>query len=115
MAILRMKKPTLRELREYAQSVGFDEFDAEEFLAHYESNGWMVGRVPMRSWQAAVVTWKKHHWQFRRKPEAQRMPINVRNKRINELNERKAYWMRAPESAKRSRELEQIRVELQTL
>jgi hypothetical protein len=42
-------------------------------------------------------------------------PINVRNKRINKLNEQKAYWMRQPESARRSRELEQIRVELQTL
>lgn len=27
------------------------------FMAHYEANGWKVGRNPMKSWQAAVAGW----------------------------------------------------------
>jgi|SRR5215831_16860717 len=106
-----MKKPTASELREYANSIRFD-LDAQAFIDHYEANGWRVGRVPMKDWRAAVRNWKRRAPEFRPR---QRMPIQERNKRINELNERKAYWTRAPESAKRDRMLEQIRVELQTL
>jgi hypothetical protein len=51
-------KPTAPEVTAYAKSIGF-RLDGERFIAHYESNGWKVGRNPLQSWQAAVVTWKK--------------------------------------------------------
>ena len=28
-------------------------------MVHYEANGWMVGRVPMKCWKSTVVKWKK--------------------------------------------------------
>jgi len=31
--------------------------EANRFLAYYESNGWKVGRNPMKSWKAAVTNW----------------------------------------------------------
>ena len=31
---------------------------AEQFLAYYSSNGWKVGRNPMKSWEQAAVRWK---------------------------------------------------------
>jgi len=31
--------------------------EAEKFIAHYESNGWKVGKNPMKRWRMAVVTW----------------------------------------------------------
>jgi hypothetical protein len=34
--------------------------DAQKFLDYYESNGWKVGKNPMRNWQAAVRTWEKN-------------------------------------------------------
>lgn len=34
---------------------------AEKFMAHYESNGWRVGKAPMKSWSAAVTTWMKNN------------------------------------------------------
>jgi hypothetical protein len=34
--------------------------DPEKFMAHYESNGWRVGRTHMRDWKAAVRTWEKN-------------------------------------------------------
>lgn len=33
--------------------------DPEEFVAFYESKGWMVGRNPMKDWKSAVITWEK--------------------------------------------------------
>lgn len=54
----RFKKPSVGEVREYITAKGWEDF-AEEFIAHYESNGWKVGRNPMKNWKAACVTWKK--------------------------------------------------------
>jgi hypothetical protein len=31
--------------------------DADRFMAYYTSNGWMVGKVRMRDWQATVRSW----------------------------------------------------------
>jgi len=28
-------------------------------MAHYQSNGWKVGRNPMKDWKGAVRTWEK--------------------------------------------------------
>lgn len=52
------QKPTPQEVTTYAKSIGF-RLDGERFCAHYESNGWKVGRNPMINWRSAVVTWKK--------------------------------------------------------
>ena len=56
-------KPTPAEVSEYGQSIGYA-LDGAYFCDTYEARGWMVGRSPMRAWQAAVRTWKR-----RRKPE----------------------------------------------
>jgi hypothetical protein len=32
---------------------------AEAFMAHYNSNGWKVGKNPMKDWKAAVITWEQ--------------------------------------------------------
>ena len=31
---------------------------AENWLNHYEANGWMVGKNKMKDWKASVRTWK---------------------------------------------------------
>ncbi len=38
---------------------------AENWLNHYEANGWMVGKVKMKDWKASVRTWKI--WKFLRR------------------------------------------------
>ena len=48
--------PTKEELETYCTRQGFS-LDTGQFLDYYESNGWMVGRNKMRSWQAAVRNW----------------------------------------------------------
>ena len=52
------QKPTLSELQHYIREKGYH-VDAEAFIAFYESNGWKVGKNPMKSWQSALVTWEK--------------------------------------------------------
>lgn len=52
-------KPTPEEVTGYAKTIGF-ELDGGSFCDHYEAKGWVIGKSPMRSWQAAVRTWKKN-------------------------------------------------------
>ena len=55
-----MKRPTLEEVKACIAERGYH-VDAEAFLSFYDSNGWKVGRNPMKSWRAALVTWEKRH------------------------------------------------------
>ena len=49
-------KPTVSEIIAYVIEIKAT-VDAKDFFRHYESNGWMVGRNPMRNWQMAVQQW----------------------------------------------------------
>lgn len=49
----RFRPPTPEELRAYCDAEGLP-LDRERFLAFYDSNGWKVGRNPMRDWKAAA-------------------------------------------------------------
>lgn len=50
-------KPSPLEVSEYARSIGFN-LDGQKFCDYYEAKGWVIGKSPMKSWQAAVRTWK---------------------------------------------------------
>ena len=50
-------KPTVEEIKEYAKKINAD-INAEKFFYHYEARGWMMGKNKMKSWKAAVRTWK---------------------------------------------------------
>jgi len=54
-----MARPTLGMVQQECLKVGLPESEAEGFVAFYESNGWKVGRNPMKSWTAAVINWRK--------------------------------------------------------
>lgn len=53
----RFTPPTLEEIKDYEAQKGYT-FSAEKFWGYYESNGWRVGKNPMRSWHGACVTWQ---------------------------------------------------------
>ena len=57
---LQFVKPTVVEIYDYACEKLNDK-DAlaftEKFHAHYEANGWKVGRNAMKDWKAAVRKW----------------------------------------------------------
>ncbi len=52
------KKPTVEEINDYCRERG-NGLDGQAIHDHYESNGWMVGRVKMKDWKAAVRTWER--------------------------------------------------------
>lgn len=54
----KFKKPTIEEIREYA-STGYP-IDAERFYDYYESNGWKIGKAPMKDWKATVRNWSRN-------------------------------------------------------
>ena len=55
--VVRFQKPTIEQLKEYMREQGMNDI-AENWLNHYEANGWMVGKVKMKDWKASVRTWK---------------------------------------------------------
>lgn len=57
------KKPSIGDISQYLTDVkNYDEFTADgfadQFWHYYESNGWRVGKVPMKDWKAALRTWE---------------------------------------------------------
>ena len=56
----RFTKPSADELKLHAAKIGLSDREVVKFWNYYESNGWRVGRNPMRSWQSAMVNWRSH-------------------------------------------------------
>ena len=54
----RFTKPTVDEVRTLCADRSYH-FDPQAFIDHYESNGWRVGRNPMKDWKAAASTWER--------------------------------------------------------
>ena len=55
----RFAKPSFAEVSEYVAAQGY-KVDPERFIDYYESNGWKVGRNPMKDWKAAVRNWARN-------------------------------------------------------
>ena len=53
----RFAKPTLNEIESYISEKGYT-VNAQRFLDYYDSNGWKVGKNPMKDWKAAVRSWQ---------------------------------------------------------
>lgn len=54
----RFHKPTLEEVKAYCFERG-NNVDPEKWYDYYTSNGWRVGKNPMKNWQASVRTWEQ--------------------------------------------------------
>lgn len=54
----KFQRPTLEQVKAYIVEKGY-QVDGEKWFDYYSSNGWKVGRNPMRDWQAAVRTWAR--------------------------------------------------------
>ncbi len=87
----RFQKPTRDELivymAELCEKVGFREagkpaLEADKFLDHHDSKGWIIGRVLMQDWKAAARTWIRNAKEWA-KPEIKKalkeMPTRERS------------------------------------
>ena len=68
----RFHPPDIAEVKAYFAEKGGTNAQAERFFAYYESNGWRVGKNPMKKWKAAASGWisrdKEQTSGYNRKP-----------------------------------------------
>lgn len=55
----RFSKPTVEQCIENGKLIDLPKEECESFFYHYESKGWIVGKLPMKSWKGAMQTWKR--------------------------------------------------------
>ena len=56
----RFVKPTVEEVKAYCEERN-NGVDPNDFVNHYDSKGWMIGKSPMKDWRAAVRTWESRN------------------------------------------------------
>ena len=67
---MAFQPPTEQEVAVLCREKGYT-FSPMAFLMYYEARGWMLGKSPMKNWQAACVTWQlRQPGGIRRKPES---------------------------------------------
>lgn len=54
----RFTPPTVKEVSEYCRERK-NGIDAQDFIDHYEANGWMRGKNKIKDWKACIRTWEK--------------------------------------------------------
>lgn len=52
----RFSPPTVEEVHAYCKEKGYT-IDPQRFVDYYTSNGWKVGKNPMKDWKATVRNW----------------------------------------------------------
>ena len=79
----RFQKPTLEEIRQYCQERN-NSVDPEQFFNFYESNGWKVGKNPMKDWRASIHTWEKREKEIpaRKRETHRRESVTAHNLRV---------------------------------
>ena len=50
--------PSVDDVRAYCAEKDYH-VDPERFVDYYTSNGWKVGRNPMKDWKAALRSWER--------------------------------------------------------
>jgi len=60
--LTKFQKPVVEEVKLYASEIQMPMQEAEKLFNYYESNGWRVGKNPMKDWKATVRYWKRT-WQ----------------------------------------------------
>lgn len=68
----RFSPPGLEEIEAYFAEKGGTAAQAERFRDFYESNGWKVGKNPMKSWKAAASGWMSRDKESAQKASAPR-------------------------------------------
>lgn len=53
----RFAPPSVKQVREYCQQRN-NGINPDDFINHYEANGWMRGKTKIKDWKACVRTWE---------------------------------------------------------
>ena len=69
----RFVPPKEEEVREYCVKMGFRS-DPSGFMDYYRSNGWRVGKNPMKDWKAALRNWMAKEGEYGKTRVSQPLP-----------------------------------------
>lgn len=64
----RFTKPNLKELELFCKENSYA-IDCSYFIDYYESNGWKVGKNPMKDWKATVRNWARKNTTKQEEPK----------------------------------------------
>jgi len=84
----RFQPPKLDEVfEEFKTKVSESQADIEskKFISYYESNGWKVGKNPMKSWKSAVVNWVSRIKVEKTAPDIKEKLKSLKGKTYSEL------------------------------
>ncbi len=82
----KFSKPSIEETRVYIRSNNLN-VDPGKFYDYYESNGWKIGRNPMKDWKATARNWS------RKEP-----PKRSTARNDSEFNKQVAQWKKEQEA-----------------
>lgn len=68
--------PTVDEVENYCL-LRNNSIDAEQFVNHYQSKGWKVGKSPMKDWKSAIITWEKNRKESYSQPKSKNNTPNI--------------------------------------
>lgn len=85
----RFVKPTLDEVRAYCRERN-NTVDPERFMDFYDSNGWKVGKTPMKDWRSAVRNWERSGYNTTKPKKVNPMLDPCED---NFLRENPAWWL----------------------
>ena len=54
----KFSPPTIEDVSALCKERGYTATNPSAFVAYYESNGWRVGKNPMKSWESALAGWE---------------------------------------------------------
>lgn len=74
-SVKKFSPPSLEELETYCKENKLEYVDAHKFMNYYESNGWRVGRNPMKDWRAAARSWNRNTFQDKKTDSGANIPI----------------------------------------
>lgn len=74
--------PSATEVAEYAKSKQI-KIDAQHFVDHYQTNGWMRGKNKIKDWKACVRTWGRNNSTMQNQQQPQQRPLIKSN--LNEI------------------------------
>ena len=113
----RFERPALEAMKLHAAKIGLPDTEAEKCWHYYESNGWRVGRNPMRSWQSAMINWRKN-WQERGGVNGVARPLTPTDRKLlkEEIYHAKqeVNYLKGPELAEAQSRLTRLQNQLST-
>jgi hypothetical protein len=78
-------RPELFVVQNYFEEVG-NLNEAEGFFNYYESNGWKVGKNPMKDWKAASRNWIKNSKNYTKNGTSTKSNFDIYNEKRNEIH-----------------------------